>query len=245
MRHWTWKSCVHPRCRYEVEQRFPPSRLAGRITRPANLCLPNTNFNLHMPYYIRVLSTSERVVPASKIAATLAGATLTVEGGTDDQWDELLLAQTSGEEIAVIERNVVTEGSMAAEELEEFIEELEDLKPASGAEWLRSFLPGVKAIYAFQILSGFDKEVGWSAIGTVKSKLWNELGGILQADGEGFSNEDGYQVVWQFSDRVSGPWWMGVLKDGAWVHFEMELGDKAQRDAFFQGDVPAGAKLSK
>jgi hypothetical protein len=109
---------------------------------------------------------------------------------------------------------------------------------------LRRYLPGVKTIYAFQILSGFDKEVGWSAIGTVKSKLWNELGGIFQADGEGFSNEDGYQVVWQFSDRVSGPWWMGVLKDGAWFHFEMELGDKAQREAFFRGEVPAGAKLA-
>jgi hypothetical protein len=69
-------------------------------------------------------------------------------------------------------------------------------------------------------------------------------GGIFQADGEGFSNEDGYHAVWQFSDRVSGPWWMGVLQDDRWVHFEMELGDASQRAAFLRGEVPAGAKLA-
>ena len=198
-----------------------------------------------MPYYLRVLSTSDRTVPASKLAASLAGATLTVESGTDDQWDELMLAQASGQEIAVIERNVVTDGSMAAEELEEFIEDLEDAEPASGADWLRGFLPRIKAIHAFQILSGFDEETGWAAIGELKTRLWNELGGILQADGEGFTNEAGYQVVWQFSDRASGPWWMGVLEDGAWRHFEMELGDKTQREAFLRGEVPAGARLAR
>jgi hypothetical protein len=197
-----------------------------------------------MAYYIRVLSTSDRVLPVSVLAASLNGQTLTVVGGTDSEWDELLLAHANGREIAVIERTVVTQGSMAAEELEEFKDELDELKPVSGADWLRDFLPRVQAIYAFQILSGSDLDDGWSAINEVKTKLWNDLGGIFQADGEGFSNEDGYQVVWQFSDLAAGPWWMGLRRDGGWVHFEMELSDRAQREAFLRGEVPVGAKLA-
>ncbi|WP_093221847.1 MULTISPECIES: hypothetical protein [unclassified Variovorax] len=197
-----------------------------------------------MPYYIRVLSTTERTLPASDVARSLKSSTLTVEAGTDDQWDELLLVHKTGREIAVIERNPVSDGSMAAEELEEFIDELQDAEPATGAKWLRDYLPKVKTIYAIQVLSGTDEAEGWSELGSVKTALWNKLGGILQADGEGFSNEDGYHVVWQFSDTASGPWWMGLLREGEWVHFEMELSDKRQREQFLQGELPTGAKLA-
>ena len=59
-----------------------------------------------------------------------------------------------------------------------------------------------------------------------------------QADGEGFTNEEGYHIVWQFSDSVSGPWKMGVLQDGVWHHFTMDLGDPDHRAAFLEGSVP-------
>lgn len=196
-----------------------------------------------MPYYIRLLSPSDRLIAASALAGAVPTATLSVEAGSDDQWEAVLLAHPGGREVALVARNPVSEGSMASEEIEEFVEELDELLPASGAEWLRGYLPQVRVIYAFQILGGADDANGWDLIGAVKNKLWNELGGIFQADGEGFSNEDGYHVVWQFSDHVSGPWWMGVRSDGKWVHFRMELGDKAQREAFFRGEVPAGAPL--
>jgi len=42
---------------------------------------------------------------------------------------------------------------------------------------------------------------------------------------------------------VSGPWWMAVLRDGAWVRFQMELGDARQREAFRAGRVPDGVKI--
>lgn len=197
-----------------------------------------------MPYYIRILSTTERVIPASDVARSLKVSTLTVGAGTDAQWDELLLAHETGREIALIERNPVTDDSVAAEELAEFVDELQDAKPAMGAKWVRDYLPKVKTIYAFQVLSGADEADGWSELGSVKNFLWSKLGGIIQADGEGFSNEDGYHIVWQFSEKTSGPWWMGVLKEGKWVHFEMELGDRRQREQFLQGEVPLGAKLS-
>ena len=197
-----------------------------------------------MPYYVRVLTPSGEVVPAGALAAELEAANLSVEAGSDAAWDELLLFHRDGREIAQIERNPVAEGSLGAEELEEFIDTLDDLQPASAVAWLRDWLPGVKAIYAFHVLGGADQDGGWDAIHAVQGGIWRTLGGIFQADGEGFSNEAGFQVVWQFSDQASGTWAMGVLKEGAWVHFEMELGDRGQREQFLRGEVPTGAKLA-
>jgi RNA polymerase sigma factor (sigma-70 family) len=59
---------------------------------------------------------------------------------------------------------------------------------------------------------------------------------------QGFSNEDGYHILWQFSDSVDGEWWMGVLQDGRWQHFQMDLGNRKQRESFFQGQIPDGTK---
>ncbi len=66
---------------------------------------------------------------------------------------------------------------------------------------------------------------------------------ILQADSEGFSNEGGYHILWQFNDSVEGPWWMGVLRDGKWTHFEMDLGNQKQRESFLLGLIPEGSRL--
>ena len=65
-------------------------------------------------------------------------------------------------------------------------------------------------------------------------------GAVIQADGEGFTNEEGFHIVWQFSDSVSGPWNMGVLQDGTWHHFKMDLGDPGHREAFLNGEMPDG-----
>ncbi len=62
----------------------------------------------------------------------------------------------------------------------------------------------------------------------------------MQADGEGFSNEDGDHVLWQFSEDVSGLWWMAVYREGAWCPFQMDLGNAEHRSAFFEGRVPPG-----
>lgn len=198
-----------------------------------------------MGYYVRVLSPTQSIIPASDLSTVLQSGTLTVEAGTAEEWEQLLLVHRDGREIAVIERNEVADDSLAKEEISEFIEELALLKPTSAAQWLIDYLPKVKIIYAFQVLSGVDEGDGWTELGAIKSKLWSQLGGILQADGEGFSNDAGYHIVWQFSERVSGPWWMGILgKDGSWTHFQMELGNRVQREQFLNGEVPSGVKFA-
>ncbi len=163
---------------------------------------------------------------------------LTVEEGNEEEWDTLLLAGNDEVEVAVIERNPVYDGSMGQDEIADFLEDIQDCKPKSGVQWLEDYLSSVKTIYSFQHLQGSETVEGSNALHALRSAIWERGDAIIQADGEGFTNEDGYHIIWQFSDSVSGPWNMGVLQDGVWRHFSMDLGDPDHRDAFLKGSVP-------
>lgn len=197
-----------------------------------------------MGYYIRVLTLKDNPISLQEINDLISDSELSiqieVEEGDTSNWNQLLLKHDSGSPIAVIERNPTNE-ELGEEEIQEFLEEIVDYKPNSAVKWLKSFLPKVKAIYAFQILNGVDEGHGWEAIGIIKGFIWNKLGSIFQADAEGFSNEDGYHILWQFSESVTGPWSVAVKKVfGGWTAFEMDLGDNAHRQAFLNGKVPKG-----
>ena len=201
-----------------------------------------------MGYYTRVLTTEEKCISVEELQRVLqkAGfaAMLDIEDGESEDWEQLTLKHPDGLEIASIERNPVSADSLGAEELEEFESELEDACPPSGADWLRSFFPRVRCIYAFQHLSGTESKQGFEVLSALKNSIWSMSAAIIQADGEGFTNEDGYHILWQFSDRVSGSWWMGVHRDGRWAHFQMDLGDRNHREAFWRGEIPQGAKMA-
>jgi hypothetical protein len=80
-------------------------------------------------------------------------------------------------------------------------------------------------------------------ISCIKTKIWNKTKGILQADNEGFSNDRGYHILWQFSDEVTGEWSCAVKNWlGKWDNFIMDLGDTTQRQEFQNGKVPKKAK---
>jgi hypothetical protein len=196
-----------------------------------------------MGYYVRVLSTSAGCVPLSQLQAALdknqLNGVLTVAEGSDEDWTQIILSHVSGRDITSLERNVVQDGSPGSEELAEFAEEVVDCKPPSAAKWLLEYFSRVKCIYAFQVLSGTDEKPGWEILDAIRDCIWSAAPAILQADEEGFSNEDGYHILWQFNDSVDGPWSMAVLRDGQWKEFEMNLGDRKQRESFLQGEVPS------
>lgn len=156
--------------------------------------------------------------------------------------ERIVLTHESGQEIAVIEKNPTVDG-LGADELQEFIEEVAHYEPKSAASWLQDFLPTVKVIYAFQLMNGTDVNDGWTSLHGLYSAVWQYAGGILQADGEGFTDEHGFTILWQFTETANGMWNMGTLQRGQWVHFEMDLGDERQRADFKRGEVPRGAKI--
>ena len=197
-----------------------------------------------MAYYIRILGKNPTPPALKDLQRAAEPGVIESDQGVESEWNELTLKHKAGEEIALIERNVVAQGELGAEELEEFINEVADYKPASAATWLSEYLPNVKVIYAFQVLSGTETDDGWALLHQVYAAVWNAAGGILQADGEGFSNEAGNTILWQFSDGVTGDWNVGIITSaGQWLNFKMDIGSQAHREAFWRGELPVGAEL--
>ena len=73
--------------------------------------------------------------------------------------------------------------------------------------------------------------------------LHEKLGGLFQSDGEGFSNEEGAHILWQFDDDVAGPWKMAILQGTRWQSFMMDLENKGQRRAFLEGQLVKGGQM--
>ena len=196
-----------------------------------------------MAYYTRVLSKDEEFPSFEELEQLIQEGhpehKLTIEEGSEEEWETLLLSSEDDVEVALIERNRVSTGSIGQDAVADFIEDLQGCKPETGVQWLAEYLAEVKMIYAFQHLQGAETVEGGNALHALRSALWERGEAIIQADNEGFTNEDGYHIVWQFSDSVSGPWNMGVLQDGVWYHFTMDLGDSDHRAAFFNGEVPS------
>ncbi|MBW8758338.1 MAG: hypothetical protein JF586_12070 [Burkholderiales bacterium] len=153
------------------------------------------------PGWLCLLTPSADIVPAGELAARLAARTgsarLCIEAGKDAQWDELLLTHADWRGIARVERLAVEDDTPGARALDAMAASLAGARPAAGADWVGSYVANVKAIYVFRALPAADEGDGWEAVAAVRNTLWSRLDGILQAEGGGFTNESGCQVVWQ------------------------------------------------
>lgn len=195
-----------------------------------------------MPYYTRVLSKSAECVPLDDLAIEdYEGVELELEEGTDEDW-QLINVQVNGQFLFAAERWLVTPGSDAEVELDEMREEIAECFPVSARNWLLDYLPSVKSIYAFQHGGAMADEDDASILYEVMYEILHQFGGIIQADGEGFTNEQGYYILWQFSDEVVGQSKMAVLENGTWNCFQIDLGNQQHRKAFQEGTVPDGAQ---
>lgn len=202
-----------------------------------------------MAYYIRVLGTSDTSIHINQFIDDLNEGNLVakfhlLETENAAEWTIIQVANQRGNALAQIERNLVDVGKLGKEELDNFREEIKNCKPVSAVQWLQEFFDRVKVIYAFQLLEGAFDDDNFPIISSIKSTIWNAVGGILQADEEGFSNEDGCHILWQFSGTVTGEWSMAVISSSnEWVSFVMDLGNVKQKTMFLGGEVPDGARL--
>lgn len=200
-----------------------------------------------MSYYTRILTPSAARVPIAELQAALKAAKvqarLEIEDGSAEEWKQLVVADRDGS-VLTIERNDVSDEGVGHDEIQEFLEEIPNYGPASAVKWLQGYLPTIQTVYAFQHLDGMNKASGRRIFDVLQTALWSKLGGIFQADNEGFSNEQGYHILWQFDERVNGIWSMAILDEvGRWHQFQMELSNLEQRKVFKQGQVPSGCML--
>jgi hypothetical protein len=193
--------------------------------------------------YIRVLAESDQKAPLSELRTVLGPAfEVVAEGGDELEWPGLILRQVNGPEVAIIRRDPVGEGKSGSEELAELASGMQNASPARTVEWLRHYFAHVKVVYTMEPLPGSEELDGASAMLRAQAYFWKRFGGILQADNEGFSNREGYHVLWQFRNPQQGELEAAVMDDnGEWIGFVMDMDDPEQVAAFQRGEVPAGA----
>jgi hypothetical protein len=201
-----------------------------------------------MGYYIRILGLQDPDLHIDELNDALIADALTAKFEFDqdekpNQWTIINVSNQDDEVLAQIERNPVVDGELGKDELDEFREIIQDFKPLSAVKWLADYFDKVKVIYAIQLLSPAFEGVNFEIVSSIKNKIWDKTGGIVQADNEGFTNEDGYQILWQFTDGVTGEWSCAVINsEGQWDMFSMDLGNMTQRQEFQNGEVPKNAK---
>jgi hypothetical protein len=66
-----------------------------------------------MGYYIRVLGKNIANIPVQELRDVALPAVVDVAEGSGDTWEQLILKHKSGQEIAVVERNPVAEGTLS------------------------------------------------------------------------------------------------------------------------------------
>jgi len=152
-------------------------------------------------------------------------------------WETLLLSGHDEVEVALIERQSGFRRLPRQDEVADFVEDTGDCQPEAASNGGR--IPAeVRPSMTFSTCRApIRRKAATRSMRCARTVGTRDA--ILQADGEGFTNEEGFHILWQFSDSVSGPWNMGVLQDGTWHHFKMDLGDPDHRAAFMAGEVPA------
>jgi hypothetical protein len=195
-----------------------------------------------MGYYIRVLGIFDESVRPDELESSLRDDGLAAQLKPDRQdWGMIEVEAENGALLAQVERNAVFPGCLAQAELDEFRVLIRAHQPLSAVQWLDDYFDRIKVVYAFRILDAALLDDNYEIISAIRRTIWGKTGGLLQHDLEGFSNDEGYHILWQFPDDITGDKYCAVLDNGVWLKFRMDLGDPFQRMAFWAGEVPQTA----
>lgn len=167
--------------------------------------------------------------------------------GKPKDWRQIHVTYSDGSWSFDFERYTVGKAGQWGEDLDFFRGWLGVVEPSVNTQWLMQYLTRVQTVYMFRCASSAPDST-LDLVNEIVDSLRHDdenIGGhsgLLYAEREGWSNEDGHHLTWEFSDRVSGMWWMALRREEGWDTFEMDLGDIKHREAFKAGEVPAGVE---
>jgi hypothetical protein len=190
-----------------------------------------------MSYYVRLLSHSDKIIPFNEIKAEVDS--LHLLKGNDQNWEQLEVTGTEGGSIARIERHPTGENP-GESELERLKNEVSRAYPENARNWLYDYLSRVKTIYSFQLSTdNIDSKQDWIILGRIQNYLKDNLTGIIQADNEGFFNENGDYILWQMYAGAGGSVPAATLDEkGEWIPFQLKLDDEQAVERFKRGEMP-------
>ena len=196
-----------------------------------------------MSYKVRLLTISEEVIPFNHIKPL---AEIKLASGTDQLWKKIEIYSSGDALLSTLERDTVEPGSVGETTLKELATKIQDKYPVNARQWLKNYFATVKVIYTFNIFPDRMTKKTWPILGGVQNFLKQSLTGIIQADNEGFYNEDGEYILWQMYDGATGSIQGANLNEkGEWVPFSLKLDDEKAVDLFKQGIVPKKGFFSR
>lgn len=197
-----------------------------------------------MAYSIRILGKVNPVITIDDIHAKLAEENLqaefNIQRGKGDNWIQVILRSKKGTDLVLIEKTDIEPGARGEEQMQAFKDAVYGDKPDNAAAWLINYFDTIKVVYTFEMLSPeITEENYWDIVTELKMLFWDSTLGIFQGDHEGFSNEDGFLILWHFNENAQGPRYVGTLdENGEWVNYEIDLDNPQQRTQFLAGKLP-------
>jgi hypothetical protein len=143
-------------------------------------------------YYLRAFCTSEELPPLRRVFewAANAGAKLEVDddrGQLDDEnWRRAGIRYKADKQPLVVEVSRSSSGDeLLSEEVEEFVEFLEEVDDSPEKQKVLEHLRDSRAAVVVQLLEEIDDD-GYDAVGAFLGFFVEHCGAMIQADGEGF-----------------------------------------------------------
>lgn len=197
-----------------------------------------------MAYYVRLITPSEKIVPASEISNQ--GSSIKLTSGMDAAWERIEISEPEGNPISILERFPTSPGSAGEAELIKLKDSIQGSYPVNAREWLKRHLSRVKTIYRFQLFPENITRNGWPALGRIQNFLKDYFSGIIQSDNEGFYNENGDYILWQMYEGASGTIPAATLdENGDWIAYQLRLKDEKAIAQFKEGIAPRQGFLSR
>jgi len=146
-------------------------------------------------YYLRAFCSSEELPPLRRVHewAATRGVALELEDTSApldaDVWRKARIRYKPGKQPLVIDVLRASSDRTLSEEVEEFVELLEDLGDSADARKVLAHLRDCEAIVTVQLLSDINDD-GYKAVDVFLRFFVDHCGAIIQADGEGFYERD-------------------------------------------------------
>ena len=200
-----------------------------------------------MTFFIRLFSITKKRLSREVLLGAFAGTKLSkglsIEEESTDTHNQFLIKKNK-REIAIIVELFPKFKNADQLKLKEIIEKIKYKKPFNANKWLRKYLKKTEVIYEFLPLYELEKQEDWDIITEIYQEAWVFLRGIFQIKNEGFTNESGDIILWEFPFSAAGKRVMASRSfTGRWKTFIMDLESTAQRKKFFKGKVPKNVKI--
>ncbi len=155
-----------------------------------------------------------------------------------------ILIKKKQKDIAVIIELLPKKSKLDNYKLKKITADIQNKKPDVSSRWVKKYLEKTKVVYEFILTDNLNSDNDMELLSNTYMETWVFNRGIFQIKNEGFTNESGDLILWDYPFSAAGKR-LAAIKSftGRWKTFEMDLESPMQRKLFLKGKVPDKSKL--